>query len=141
MRVSEAIDLINGLAYKPNWRFETEDHTSRFQDTVKIKVHYPAFNSNRDQARNGYPESIMTYAVFALVVFEMDERDLYYALVQKILHIEEHEAREFLRIPERDFTAPFHPHRIHGMIQWDGAEHRAARINVGLASDLQFGVA
>lgn len=141
MNVNEALTAIMSLSYKPGWSFEASDHTNRFEDGIKITVHYPAFNSNRDRARKGYPERIETYATFALCVTELDTRQLYFTLIQKLMDIELHEAREFLRIPALDFEAPFHPHRFAGMMNWTNAQFEASRHSVGVASDLQFGVA
>lgn len=135
MEIRSALDLINSLAYKPGWLFAAEDHSNRFEGTVKVTIHYPAQNSNRDKAEEGYPESIMTYACFPLVVAECAAvEDLVFQILTAIGRIEMHEAREFLRV-EPTLWAPFHPHRVDGMKRW------AARTGEPLVSDLQFGVA
>ena len=135
MDVRSAIDLIGQLTYKPGWTFTAEDHTSRFEGTITVRIDYPAYNSNRDQAEGGYAESIMTYAVFPLVVSECASvTDLVFCLLEAIGRIEMHEAREFLRVAPT-MWAPFHPHRVDGMKRW------SERTGEPMVSDLQFGIA
>ncbi|MGW7514154.1 hypothetical protein ACWGJ2_00980 [Streptomyces sp. NPDC054796] len=136
METASAIELIQDVIYKPGWSFTARDHTQRFEDTVVVRVDYPARNSNRDQAKAGYPQTITTYAEFPLVVKNFTNEDLYASLLKTIISIEEHEAREFLRVLPTDW-APFHPHRVDGMRRW------AARNGEGgdVLADLQFGIA
>lgn len=128
MNVSSAVRLVNELVYKPGWSFSAEDHTNRFEGSIKVRIDYPAMNSNRDRAEHGYDEEIKTYASFALIVQDCDDITLYRKLLDRIIQIEIHEAREFLRV-EPTFWAPFHPHRIDGMQRWGAVEN-----------DLLFGV-
>lgn len=135
MDVRSAVDLINNsLVYKPGWTFTAEDHSNRFEGTVKVRVDYVARNSNRDQAEENYPEEITTYATFALVVIDCDDESLVFQLLDVIGKIELHEAREFLRL-KPTMWAPFHPHRVDGMRRW------SARTGEPLVGDLQFGIA
>jgi hypothetical protein len=130
MRVESALELINNsLVYKPGWKISATDHTNRFEDTIVIKIEYPARNSNRDQADNGYSEEINTYATFPVIVADCDDLSLMRNVLNKIIEIEAHEAREFLRVKPTNW-APFHPHRVGGMRAWGTPQ-----------SDLQFGVA
>ncbi|GAA1895116.1 hypothetical protein [Streptantibioticus ferralitis] len=139
MEVGTAITLVNGLIYKPGWTFTATDHTSRFEGTIKVRVEYPARNSNRDQAADGYPEEITTYAEFPLLVGDCpDDLRLYQRILAAIAQIEIHEAREFLRVPPTSW-APFHPHRIDGMKNWN--TYGDTDPMVGLYGDLQFGIA
>ncbi|MER5302798.1 hypothetical protein ABT039_25505 [Streptomyces lasiicapitis] len=134
METASAIKLVDEMIYKPGWEFAARDHSQRFEDTIVVHVDYPARNSNRDQADAGYPNEITTYAEFPLVVKGCTDEDLYAALLKVIMQIEEHEAREFLRVRPTGW-APFHPHRATGMRRW------AARTGTGLLADLQFGIA
>lgn len=134
MEISSAVSLVNSIVYKPGWTFEAEDHTNRFEGTVRVRIEYPARNSNREQAANGYTEEIVTYAVFPLVVSECNDESLYFKLLEAIVAIEKHEAREFLRVSPT-LWAPFHPHRIDGMRRW----HQFT--GDPMVSDLQFGIA
>lgn len=135
MDVRSAIELVNNsLVYKPGWTFTATDHTNRFEDTIVVRVDYPARNSNRDQAAEGYQEEIMTYASFPLVVKDCDDESLMFQILDAIGKIEMHEAREFLRLAPT-MWAPFHPHRVDGMRRW------SARTGEPLVGDLQFGIA
>jgi hypothetical protein len=128
VKVASAIGVINSLIYKPGWKFEAEDHTNRFADTVKVRITYPAQNSNRECAPL-YKESIITYASFAFNVSQCDEIEIARHMLMALIEIETHEAREFLRFPY-DLSAPFHPHNLDGMEKWGMPER-----------DLKFGIA
>lgn len=129
LEVTSAVALVNNVIYKPGWKFEAEDHTSRFEGSVKVKINYPARKSERKDAEIGYPTEIATYASFIMVVADCDDTMIYRQLIDRVLQIEEHEAREFLRVMPT-FWAPFHPHRVDGMKRWGKME-----------ADLGFGVA
>lgn len=129
METMSAIALINQVIYKPGWKISASDHTNRFEGSVRVRFEYPAYNSNRDQASAGYPECITTYAEFPMVVVDCDDTAIYRKLIECIACIEQHEAREFLRVAGT-YWAPFHPHRIDGMRRWGD-----------LTGDLQFGIA
>lgn len=129
MRVESALHLIAELAYKPGWKFEAVDYRNRFEDAVMVKVTYPAQRSEREEAAEGYPTEIAPYASFVFVVGDCNEVTLYRRILEVIMKIELHEAREFLRV-SGTLWAPFHPHRIDGMKRWGDMEN-----------DLLFGVA
>lgn len=134
MHVQEAIDIVNShLVYKPGWVFVASDHTNRFQDSIVIHVTYEALNSNRDLARQGYPELVPggARASFPIMVGDMDREAFHRCLLERIVDIETHEAREFMRFRDQDFRSPFHPHRLHGIHHFGHAE----------TEDLLFGVA
>lgn len=131
---TSAVELINNLLYKPGWTFTATEHDRRFEGTITVRVDYPARNSNRDQAADGYPEVINTYATFPMVVQDCTDEDLYYKVLKIIEKIEMHEAREFLRVNPTHW-APFHPHRVDGMRRW------AERTGSTMDADLQFGIA
>lgn len=128
MNVDSAIQLVNSIIYRPGWKFTATDHTNRFEGTIAVRIDYPARNSNRDQAAQGYPEEIQTYAEFPMIVLDCDDIAIYRRLVQKISDIETHEIREFFRV-QPTMWAPFHPHRIDGMRRWGNVEE-----------DLKFGL-
>ncbi|WP_158857438.1 hypothetical protein [Streptomyces sp. NRRL B-1347] len=134
METASAIKLIDDVLYKPGWEFVARDHSHRYEGTIVVRVYYPARNSNRDQAGKGYPNRITACPDFPLVVKDYTDEDLYAALLRMIVQIEEHEAREFLRVRPTGW-APFHPHRVTGMRRW------AARTGKGPLADIQFGVA
>ena len=131
MRVESAVELVNHLIYKPGWNITAKDHRNRFEGAIQVRIEYPARNSNREKAAKGYPEEIPggTYAEFPVIVEDCDDTGLYRKIINKIIDIEAHEAREFLRV-EPTCWAPFHPHRIDGMKRWGDVE-----------GDLKFGIA
>ncbi|QNP74988.1 hypothetical protein IAG44_39960 [Streptomyces roseirectus] len=135
MEAESAIKLVNDLVYKPGWSFIARDHTNRFEGAITMRVEYPARSSNRDRAVFGYPEEIVNRVSFPLVVKDCNDEDLYAEILQVIMSIEEHEAREFLRVEPTQW-APFHPHRVKGMRRWAARTGRS-----DLQADLQFGLA
>jgi hypothetical protein len=132
MEAASAVALINNLIYKPGWVFHAQV-SDRFEDSVRINVNYPAHQSEREDAPEGYPTEITCGANASRVITVGDcddEMALYKRfVVEVLLKIEEHECREFLRTPPT-FAAPFHPHRIGGMRRWGT-----------VTEDLHFGLA
>jgi hypothetical protein len=130
MEVETAVQLINEqLVYKPGWRFEADDHRDRFEGAVRLRVHYPAAASGREDAYRGYPREIDTHADFALMVDQCDVASLCRQLITgPISVIDQHEAREFLRLCPTMWS-PFHPHRADGMRRWGDPD-----------GDLKFGL-
>lgn len=134
MLVISAMQLIENLVYKPQWKFSAVDHTSRFEGMIKVRIDYPARNSNRDTAPLFEDDIPVTYATFSIIVSDCDEVALYKRLIDAIVEIEAHEAREFLRVAPT-YWAPFHPHRIDGMKRWAEMTGRPIQF------DTQFGLA
>lgn len=129
MEIPSAIHLVNSLIFMPGWKFTAEDHRNRFEGAIRVRIDYPALNSDRSEAANGYPTPITTYAAFPVIVADCDDTCLYRKIMDAIICIQTHEAREFLRV-SGTYWAPFHPHRIDGIRRW-GNE----------ITDLQFGIA
>lgn len=128
MDVASALTLLNTVVYKPGWHIEATDHTNRFEGSVRVVLHYPARNSNRDCAPK-YRDRVDTYATFAMIVSDCDDCGIYRRLLDAIICVETHEAREFLRVAPT-MWAPFHPHRVDGMRRWGDPDR-----------DLMFGIA
>lgn len=138
MEVKTALRLIDNVVYKPGWKFTAEDHTKRFEGTIRVRVDYHAPETGRENAEQGYPEEIDTYAEFPIMVADItSDVCLYRRLLDAILRIEQHEAREALRV-EPTFWAPFHPHAVGGMKAW-AASHNLAQ-PAELEADLSFGI-
>jgi hypothetical protein len=132
MFVDTAIRLIDQIVYKPDWKFEAQDDTGRFEDSICVKITYPAFDSSKesyDEEKGEYTKQIVTYATFRMIVRDCTDVDLYRKIIEVLMEIELHEAREFLRVAPT-LWAPFHPHRYDGMKRW-GDDMRG---------DLLFGV-
>lgn len=127
---SIAIDLINGVVYRPGWKITATTHTN-FEQAIKVRFDYPAVNSSRQFAPL-YETPVgdgTANASFIILVDGCDEAGLMRQILDKIRIIEEHESREFLRFgPHLD--APFHPHTIGGMRAWGDVQ-----------GDLTFGMA
>ena len=128
MDVESAIKVVNELIYKPGWQFTATDHTNRFANSIKVRISYPARNSNRECAPL-YLEEIETYATFAFNVEQLDAIGICREMLSALIEIETHEAREFLRFPD-SLDAPFHPHNLDGMLRWGNVQR-----------DIQFGIA
>lgn len=134
MDIQSAIALVEQVVYKPGWQFTATDHTKRFEGTICLRVDYVAQETSREMAAEGYPQNNAPYASFPIIVRDLDTVGLYGEILKIILEIEEHEAREFLRI-KPTFWAPFHPHQIDGMKRWAQQE-----TITNVRPDLQFGL-
>ena len=139
MRIDSAIALIDQVVYKPGYSFTATDHSKRFEGTIKVHVAYSAVETGRANAADGYQEVITTYAEFPIMVGDVqDAICLYRRLIEAILLVEAHEAREALRV-NPTLWAPFHPHAIDGMKAWRRTADDATPAE--LMSDFQFGIA
>lgn len=138
MQIESAIRLVDGVIFWPGWEFEATDHTKRFEGTICVKVTYPARETSRERALEGYPEENRPYASFPLIVRDLDDAGLYRALMWAVGKIREHEDREALRIQPTGW-APFHPHQVDGMRRWHESE-RCLMESLEILSDLQFGL-
>jgi hypothetical protein len=138
MEVSTACQLVNDLVFFPEVKLSADDHTNRFEGSIKVRIDYWAINTNKDKAPH-YNEWIETYATFAVVVHDCNDA---LSLYRKILNawgmIQAHEAREALRV-RSTLWAPFHPHRIDGMKAWNATADTCD--DTSLFGDLQFGLA
>ena len=160
MYIDTAKALIDGMIYKPGWEFICEDGTSRFENAIVVTVRYPCPDSNRENARLGYPDTEpadvikagkdipagtptirpdgRARASFTLMIGDVDDIGLYHLISCVIMKIEEHEMREFLRT-SGTFWAPFHPHHADGMKSW--AKVTGRPFDHVQHGDLTFGVA
>lgn len=132
MRCDTAIKLISQLAYKPGWELSATDHTKRFEQSICLCVKYPAANSDRPSAEDNYSEQVEPFARAQFVIMLGDswkDVDLYRAIIDILMKVELHEAREFLRV-RPTYWAPFHPHQWDGMRLWGDPQ-----------TDVSFGVA
>lgn len=138
MEITTAQSLMEGLIYKPGWQFRLEDHGKRFEAAAVLHVTYPAQDSDRDKAPEyKVPVAGGARASFPIILEELDNVGFYREVMEAILRIEQHEAREFLRVAPT-MWAPFHPHRLSGMHRWAASQPPERG---QLAADLTFGVA
>jgi hypothetical protein len=137
MQVNTAIELVNSLVYFPRWKFTATDHTARFEGTILVRIDYPAYNTDRENARQNYDEEIMTYATFPIIATTCDDVEhLLRKVMNALAKIYQHEAREALRVLPT-YWAPFHPHNIDGMRRWRTSDHVC---DEDIITDLQFGI-
>ena len=117
MRRETAVQLVNDLSFKPEYKFEATI-SERFEETIVISFVYDARRSERKFAPN-YCEWIEGggRAAFMVRCGDMDDDvALYRAFLDCVAKIDCHEAREFLRT--RTGWSPFNPHQTEGMKRW-----------------------
>ena len=121
MQVQSAIDYVNGesFVYKPGWTFFAQSYEYRMQGAILLTITFDALSTDRQDAKNGYNvmlEPLVTTFVVHVIDCKSDD-DLLFQVLTKIIDLEIHEAREFLR-KRPTYSAPFHPHRHDSMIRW-----------------------
>jgi len=135
MNQDVACELINSqLVYKPEWTLRAEDYTWRMQGAILLHVSFTAHSSDRNDAREGYQKVLEPlHNAFPIIVQDCTTEDeLIFKVLQVIIALETHEAREFLR-RKPTYDAPFHPHRIADMQRW------ALHTGGSVSDDLNFG--
>lgn len=138
MKVESAIELINQLVFWPGWKLTATDHRNRFEGAILVRVDYRAVETGATNARGGYEKEIDTYATFPVIAEVYDDvLHLYRVILDKLMEIQLHEAREAFRVLPT-MWAPFHAHRIDGMKAWQTTTGVACEPD--LMSDLQFGI-
>lgn len=137
MLISSAINLVQQLVFFPGWKFTATDHTNRFEGSILVRIDYTAQETGRENARQGYPETINTYATFPMIVVDCDDTMLYRKIANAITKIQIHELREALRVHPTCW-APFHPHNVDGMKRWLSTDDICN--DDALMGDMQFGI-
>lgn len=130
--VEAAVDLINTVVFMPEWTFQAEPFTKRFQGGVRIHVVYEARNSDRPEApeyKTWIPGGARADFIIQVMDCQTPDDVMRKLLTEVIMPIQEHEAREFLRYRDT-LVAPFHPHNADTMAAWGHTD-----------TDLKFGVA
>lgn len=136
MNPDSACKLINeSLFYRPGWTFEAVKHTQRFENAIRVRIEFDTVDTSEPTADNTYETPFRLHVSFTLMVGRMDDVGLYKALLGVILRVEEHEAREFLKVKPTQW-APFHPHTEDGIKRW----HETAMLPDYAIADLQYGL-
>lgn len=141
MDARTAVQLLSRVTYKPGWEFDITIDEKRHESAIRVNVMYPAPNSDAAMGPD-YTVDVVggARARFILMagVFHSPEH-LYRGLLDKILMIEQHEAREFFGVASSIMAdKPFHPHTIAGMSNWlNVTDDWHSRV----AADIQFGSA
>jgi hypothetical protein len=117
MDAQRAAELINGISYRPGWKIEA--HYLPGLPFVLVQAYVRTVNSNRELALKGYPEEIVLGpdTIIDAELYATPE-DLYRRILDWIIGLEVHEAREFFRVGD-DMDAPFHPHREECQRAWE----------------------
>ncbi len=129
MESTEAAKIINNLVFMPGWTFEAAPMDAEecslegipfVGNPVRVTHVIKTHNSNRECARDGYRDEITIAPTMAFPAEAMESRDDVMAYIYAACNdVFQHEAREFLRDPARDYAAPFHPHRPEGVKLFD----------------------
>ncbi|MFF1469118.1 hypothetical protein [Streptomyces mirabilis] len=118
MNEQRAIELIKGISYRPGWKITAEPMVPGLPFVV-VQAYIDTVNTNREQAIKGYPQKIVLGpdTVIDASLYATPE-DLYRRILDWIIGLEVHEAREFFRVGT-DMQAPFHPHREECERAWE----------------------
>jgi hypothetical protein len=116
----EVCELINNkLITKPGWRFVAEPDLINKHE-VWVDITYPARDSGRENARQGYRNRETEIGAYHRITFDRTttRQDIVGQMLAGVVAVETHEWREFLRLADQDCDAPFHPHRPEGRAAW-----------------------
>lgn len=114
MKTREAARVVRDTTTKPGWKF-----TPWFVPGGKnlyVHVSYPSFESDRKFAPD-FKQPTQLEVVYTLRVDDLTEDDeVRRRLLDIAVAIEAHEWQEMMRVPSRDYAAPFHPHTDAGKV-------------------------
>lgn len=128
--------LVRNVTYKPTWSFTfAEDHSSlaqwtygfswdgedRYLETLGV---FDAPDSAREMAPHYGPPTSLAFLIQIDLIGVKTDDEFYQALFAQIVAKEVHEAREFFRLKDRNYDAPFHPHTYSGKRVWAQAASR-----------------
>lgn len=135
MKPESACRLINeSMMYRPGWTFDASEHKERFENAIRVRIEFDTLDTSA-VTDAGFDSSFRLHVTFTLMVGKMDDVGLYRAVLGVILRVEEHEAREFLRIRPTHW-APFHPHQDDGIERW----HKTPDVPDYFVTDIQYGI-
>lgn len=126
MEISEAVDIINGMVYRPGYTIRAVDSTRRYERSVNVLITAETRDSGTvdhpDMWRENYPAHVIAPAAFNILIpANAEKRDLFKLIGLAIIEFETHEMREFLRDPDTGI-APLHPHTQAGINFWGTPE-------------------
>lgn len=135
MQVPDALKLIEGVSYKPGWSFSAINY-ERNAGCVLLRVKYEVPNSDvRYAPEYAEPVAPVPSMDFILSAFDCHtDTDVYGKVIECLLQVERHEAREFFAVNGTDYDKPFHPHTPTGTTNW------ACRKPVVEMEDMMLGV-
>jgi hypothetical protein len=120
--------IVKSLVFMPGWNFTIE----RGADAWWIGVNFPARNSNREYAPDGYRMPLI-YGGTRIWPIEFaeccDETAFVDAVMMGVVNTWLHELCEFFRRSDSGYDAPYHPHRPEGVAAWARlVEHAGPRL-------------
>lgn len=116
MTPEHACELIDRITYKPGWTFDATPEP-RYQDTVSLTVSFTAPDTDVRYAP-AYERTLPQTMTFYLHVAPcLTDLALWGLVLECVIHLELHEAREFFAVDER-FSKPFHAHTSEGIVNW-----------------------
>lgn len=124
MDKNDVAATLSSLSYRPGWTFGAYPLNGWEADLmggdVAFAVSCATVNTDREQARKGYPETRTLAWQETLNASDYPDREaLLSSVFGWLMMIELHESREFFRVKSDDYAAPFHPHREDGNAAWD----------------------
>jgi hypothetical protein len=128
MKATEFAKAVNTLDFMPGWKLEVWHNDQIDPPTrVGLYVQFPSRESDHKYAPDGYPverDDFSRHEVHDIRDVETDE-DVYRTILEFLVRTWRHEAREFLRVPSRNWMAPFHPHIAAGRDRWRTVKDKA----------------
>jgi hypothetical protein len=113
MKATEFAKAVNTLDFMPGWHI-TVVHTPEVDPPTRVLLYvkFPSRESDIEHAPHGYPverDDFNRAEVHDIRDVETHE-EVYRTILEFLVRAWRHEAREFLRVPGRNWMAPFHPH-------------------------------
>lgn len=127
MRKATAVKLLRNVSYRPEWLFKTADDFDSLQRLIYgmvtrddselcVVYQFKGRDSSHEYAPN-YERETEFIPNRTIRIDDIPEKDsdLFYRRVfEGLVSVEIHEMREFFRIINENYRAPFHPHRVDG---------------------------
>lgn len=113
MKATKFAEAVNTLDFMPGWNI-TAIHIPDIDPPTRVLLYvkFPARESGVEFAPDGYPverDDFNRGEVHDVRDVETND-DVYRTILEFLVRTWRHEAREFLRVPSRNWMAPFHPH-------------------------------
>lgn len=123
MRSDEAVALINGATFHPDWKISAYPFGG-FQ--VEVTFMCKTYDSSYPDPDGTYRTQVMIGPSDVINVRDLDDNGVLTAVLKAKAKIQEHEDREFLRVRDEhgNWVAPLHPHRDDGNAAWYQAQYQ-----------------
>lgn len=120
MRYETAVELLEQISYKPEYRLDWSASSSPWDTpgTITVRVEAIVPNSNNYPRYQGKSIAGDTFEIDLSVIPESDSASFIRIVLDSLIAWEIHEAREFFRFGP-GMIAPFHPHKPAGRDLWD----------------------